>query len=108
MKPPTKVKVSPFTVTISLDRTLSRVVEASGSYQADMSMAVIDPGLELGQEQDTVLHELLHAIWRQTHLDTKYPDEDADSKGELIIQTLAPRLLALIRDNPKLVAYLQS
>ena len=47
---------------------------------------------------DTLLHECLHAIWCQAR-------RNKDDEEE-IVSALAPRILSLLRDNPKLVSFL--
>lgn len=61
-----------------------------------------DPDIGPSVLRETVLHELLHAVWHQTTLDRLYTDE----QEEQVLWTLAPRLLALLRDNPELVMFL--
>ncbi len=50
---------------------------------------------------DTVLHETLHACITAHGIDAG--DHDTE---ERLIRALTPALLALLRDNPKLVSYL--
>lgn len=52
------------------------------------------------QLRETVLHELLHAIW------SKVPLDQDDAEQERIIGSLSPWLLGVLRDNPELVAFL--
>ena len=49
-------------------------------------------------QADTLIHECLHAIWSQVRRNKEDEEE--------IIAALAPRILSLIRDNPKLVRFL--
>lgn len=49
---------------------------------------------------EVLIHELLHALWTDSGLpDTNIEEEDAVTK-------LAPRLQALLRDNPELVKWI--
>lgn len=57
-------------------------------------------GCPLGQQQDTLVHELLHACL------SNVPHGLDDDGEESIVSALAPWLLAALRDNPALVAYL--
>ncbi len=87
---------------------LADTAGAAGLCGKDSQEIAIDSNLGPTVEREVVIHELLHAIWSQTFLDDKYPDQEANSKGEAIIDELSPRLLDLIRSNPKLVTYLTS
>ena len=58
------------------------------------------PWVGPGQARDTLLHEVLHAIWSQTALDQ---DED---EQERIVRSFTPWLLQVLRDNPELVEFL--
>jgi hypothetical protein len=54
----------------------------------------------LKNEQDTLMHELLHCVMGHKFTDKKVIGHD-------IIANLTPKLLQLFRDNPELVKYLQ-
>lgn len=106
MKPPRKVKVGPYAYTVRFDDAAMSAAGANGACLPDVASILLDSTCAPDTERDTVLHELLHAIWKQTQLVIEHPDGDSDSVGEKLIQTLAPRLLDLLRSNPKLVEYL--
>jgi hypothetical protein len=103
---PSKVKVSPFTFEVRYDKEAMEAAGANGACMEDLCTILLAPGNDWLVERETILHEALHAVWGQTYLDTKIPDDAADSEGEAIIRELAPRILALLRDNPQFVAYL--
>jgi hypothetical protein len=50
---------------------------------------------------DTVVHELLHAIWFTAIKDESSPEERA-------VATVATQLTQVIRDNPELIKWLQN
>jgi hypothetical protein len=58
------------------------------------------PGQAAGQARETLLHEMLHALWSSCALDQ---DED---EQERIVNSLAPWLLTALRENPDLLAFL--
>ena len=105
MKRPRRVKVSWSWWEISWDP--DRVTELGGEAgggvsRADHSaIAVTKLPESRPYEQMTVLHEVLHAAWAATGLDDQTCDHE-----EVIVSTLAPVLLAVIRDNPDLIKYL--
>jgi hypothetical protein len=107
MMPPVKrVHVAPFNYDVRYDKEAMRAVSANGICLEDQLVIMLAPDNAMHREQETLLHECLHAVWGQTFMDVKYPDEESDSEGEAIIRELAPRILALLRDNPKLVEFL--
>ncbi len=108
MKPPVRVKVSPYNVPVRFDKEAMAAASANGAYLPDLHTILLAPNNGPDMERETLLHEVIHAVWSQTFLDVKYPDEEGDSEGEAIIRELSPRLLAVLRDNPKLVEYLVS
>jgi hypothetical protein len=72
----------------------------------DTKMALIDilKGQKLADEQDTVLHELLHACFDQNirnYQRKKFTEEDA-------VRKITPKLLKVIRENKELLEYLTS
>ena len=54
----------------------------------------------LKDEQDTLVHELLHCVMGHDFTDKKV-------RGHEVISDLTPKLLQLFKDNPELVKYLQ-
>jgi Zn-dependent peptidase ImmA (M78 family) len=48
---------------------------------------------------DTLLHEVLHAVWHE------YGLQD-DDREERIVHTLASGLIQVMRDNPQVIRYL--
>ena len=100
-----KVKVGPHDYELLWDADACTGASVNGALLADVGKLLIDPRLSLTQSQDTLLHETLHAIWKQV-LVNEYPDEDANSPGEKIIALLTPRILGLLKDNHRLVSFL--
>lgn len=62
----------------------------------------IDDSQAPGQRRDSLLHEALHGVTDIVGLAAEWGGE----REETIVARLTPALLALLRDNPKLVAYL--
>lgn len=65
----------------------------------------IRPGQSPDSEADTLLHEVLHAVFDMTGLGH---DLAADDLDESVIRRLTPALLGVIRANPELVKYLHN
>lgn len=68
-----------------------------GECDTDKQVIRVRDGQPLESEQDTLLHELMHAV-----------DEAVDAKlKESQVKRLATGLLAVLKENPTLVAYLR-
>lgn len=50
---------------------------------------------------DTVIHELLHGIWKFQHLPKK-------SEEERTVSVIATGLITIFRDNPKLLKWIEN
>ena len=71
--------------------------ELNGECDTDKQVISVRDGQPLESAQDTLLHELIHAI-----------DEAVDSGlKESQVKRLATGLLAALKDNPSLVAFLR-
>lgn len=71
--------------------------ELLGECDTDTQTLAIRDGQPLESEQDTILHEVLHAVDEAMGLKLK----EAQVKG------IATGLLAVLKDNPALAAYLR-
>lgn len=109
MKPPRRLKVGHLSYTVEVDAKRCR--EADVTYgQSDMrdSTILLSPEQSAGQLRDTMLHEVLHCVMDQTNIrhggdKALIPTGDDE---ERLIHALSPALLAVLRDNPRLIAFL--
>lgn len=93
---PASVKIlgKPFTVRWLTDE-LSQ--ELNGECDSDGQVISVRDGLPLEQLQDTLLHEVIHAI-----------DEAVDAGlKETQVKRVATGLLAVLKENPRLSAFLR-
>jgi hypothetical protein len=97
MKRPERIRVlgKRFDVKFAGDTILAQ--DLNGECDSDRQLILVREGQPLESEQDTVLHEILHAIDEAMGLKMK----EAQVKGA------ATGLLAVMKDNPALVAYLK-
>lgn len=72
----------------------------SGLTSYDSHTIYISRRQSLKDEQDTLMHELLHSVMGHKFTDKKVIGHD-------MIANLTPKLLQLFRDNPELVKYFQ-
>lgn len=106
MKIPKSIKVGPHKYSIQYDHEACVAASARGACMEDSLVIILDPALPASHQKETALHEVIHAVWGQTWMDTTIPDADPKSDGEQIIAELGPRLLSLLQDNPKFVTWL--
>lgn len=101
---PRRVWIGPHPYKMSYDsETLEREGRERGHSLAGLSNHVdqefsIDPSQAPTGERETVLHEVLHAVFALTELSG---DVEEDT-----ISRLSPAMLDVLRRNPRLVAYL--
>jgi|SRR6185436_738267 hypothetical protein len=108
---PKKVKVGHARYTVRYEENLATIAGANGTCGEDTQTILIDPLMGPDMERDTVLHEVLHAVFHLSDARAALPkDDNGDAKEaeEKVIRPLASSLLSLLRDNPKLVDYLRS
>ena len=77
-------------------------VELFGHCDNDNSVIRYSMKQSHSQLQETIFHELIHALMFQTELEHLFTDD----QKEQLCRGLAPRLLALVQDNPQLVRFL--
>jgi hypothetical protein len=109
MNLPKTVQVGPFTYSVSdseVDALRSKVDEENahnvGRSDHSKQTITIDPSQGDDQKADTLLHEVLHAVWAATGL----YQTPAAKHEEVIVTTLSTTLLDTLRRNPALVSAL--
>jgi hypothetical protein len=101
-KRPNKVKVGPFTYSLTVYKELMNAKREDLWGQCDshnMSIRLLD-GLPSDREANTYLHECLHAMF---HTACPHMEEE-----ERIVTQLAPVLMKFIKDNPKFMEYIKN
>lgn len=69
-----------------------------GRHDGKTLVIAIEEGQPLANEQDTMLHEVLHAVEDAMGMDV--PED--------VVEKFATGLLAVLKDNPGLVSYLRA
>jgi hypothetical protein len=98
MSRPKVIKVGPFKYRLLFTPTLPDV---GGFTDLDQSIIAVSTAGSLEHQQETLLHELLHAVCDATALRNKSRDEQ-----EELVSALSPGIFALLRENPGLVNFL--
>ena len=96
--PPKRVVIGPFSyqVVVDADRLPA---DLYGQCDKGKHVIALHPDQSAPRLRATLVHELLHALCDLTGLDD-------DKAEERLVTVLAPALLAVLRDNPRLVAWL--
>lgn len=108
MKPPKTVEIGPHTYRVVVDKnavahdSVRNGSEVLGYCTTAEQRISIQPDQGPSMLRDTVLHEVLHALFDLTGLAGTHSDDDE----ERIIRPFATALLDCLRRNPTLVAYL--
>lgn len=79
---------------------------AYGVYSESEQRITLDESLHFERLRETFLHENLHAILSVSNLDAMI-EGTGEGFSEHVVSTLAPILLAWLRDNPYAVLWLQ-
>lgn len=75
-----------------------------GECDNDRHVISIVAGRSLGNDQDTLLHEIIHAVAFQMNVDGAINKRENEEKW---VQALATGLLAVVKENPVLITYLR-
>jgi len=92
--------ISPHVVTVADDGPACEALQARGVSFIDRNLICLHPDVTGTARAETLLHECLHLLWHNAGLGA---DEFLADVEERVVTALAPRLLALLVENPKLV-----
>lgn len=101
---PAEVEIGPFTYEVSTDEDDidDLAPSAFGAIDPVQLLIALEPGQDIGQMRDSLLHEVLHGACFVASL-----DQDTDLEIlEDVIRRVSPVLLDVIRRNPLLVSFL--
>lgn len=98
---PTSIKVGPFHYRVVEDADLVGR-DRCGEIRYGTLTIALSPNTAPDRQAETLLHEVLHAVW-EIGLDVV---SEPKHNTETVIERLSPHLLSVLRDNPDLVAYL--
>lgn len=101
MLPPSTLRVGPHTYQVVLVPNGVMIdAERRGHTMATRLVIAIEPDMPASMVADTLIHEAVHAILRSIVLE--------DTVEEQVALLMGPAVLALLRDNPELLTYLES
>lgn len=103
MRVPRRIKLGPWDITIEQGvETDLNLRGLMGDWEECPARIRIMRNLAPSMERETVMHEVLHAVFAMNGLQQEWGEE----KEEAVVRRLSPVLLAAMRDNPRLVAFL--
>lgn len=102
MSAPKKVDVGPFRYTLYFSPV--PLDGYSGLMDANSRTISIDGTMK--NPEETVMHEVLHAIIDLTGLRSGSKEETIEVTEEKLVAALSPWLLLVLRSNPTLVSFL--
>ena len=108
MQPPTTIKAGPYDYRVLYSqKRLDRYALISGDHglggyvSHDQCEIVVEPGLPATLQREILWHEVLHLVHQVAGL------TDRETVGaEEAVTLMGVHSLAILRDNPQLVAYL--
>jgi hypothetical protein len=106
MRPPARLHVGPHQYTVNVDAVRCRDLGVRGQTDADALAILLNPALPISMQRDTLLHELLHALFDVQGTDVSDRPLLDDDEEERLVRGLAPLLLDALRRNPRLVTFL--
>lgn len=91
MKLPRKLKIKRSTWQVKFDESIEKTDDAVGLCVFSSKKILISPNQDSNDLADTLLHEILHAIWPT--------DLCGDKLEEKLVARLAGSLLQILQDN---------
>lgn len=99
---PKHIKVGPFDYRVKLWKKVpADNARSYGMCDRTTTTILIRKGMSPSREREVVLHEVVHAAYDVSGLTCK-----DDCPEEMVVNDLSFCLLSVLRENPKLVAYL--
>lgn len=101
---PSNIKFGPFDIALRVDGlATAQMGGALGITMWEGATILVKPGLPDILKKEVVLHEVLHGIIAVSNIQGPLRSNDNE---EQVVAILAPWLLAVLRDNPRLVEFL--
>lgn len=110
LRPPSKVRIGAMDFPVTRRRVAGLAPSDYGGYRHRDQLIYVAPDLSKGHASCTLLHEVLHGIFDVYSITRALPIEKSEIRHmaeEDIILKLEVALTCLIRDNPKLIRYIE-
>jgi hypothetical protein len=97
---PATIKVGGFQWTIEESKDVTHEGSVFGTTHHHTQKLIIEPDISVQKKNQTILHEMMHAIWWQSGLDRMFGDLKTDRENEeRIIHALSMGLYQVLTDN---------
>ena len=105
LEPPSQVQIGPFTWRIDFVDEINEGRRYGDTNEMQLRIRVAT-NVPLQQQQDTLVHELLHAIIVTSGASATW--KNADDLDEIVVATCSSLLWQVIRDHPDVCAWLRT
>lgn len=112
VRPPNKIALGPFDIKVDISKKAQEKVDRDndgplyGMWDGRNATISLSSRAADTIMRETILHELIHAIIELSGAASVHIKDSDTEEG--IVRSVTPMILAMLRDNPKLVDYLRS
>lgn len=96
MELPKELKIGGFQWTVEEQKDIANESSVFGSTHTQSQKIFIEPGLNIQKRDQTLLHEVMHAIWWQSGLERIFDDRKMEEK---VVHAMAMGLYQVLKDN---------
>ena len=99
MKIPKRLRIGGFIWEVKEDFDIKEEGGIHGSTHYKKQKIFLDPEISQQKKEQTLLHEIMHAIWWQTGLWERYKEEPTKKIEEEIIHALSMGIYQVLKEN---------
>lgn len=93
---PEKLKIGGFEWSVQSHEDVSRESDTFGSTHTATQKIFIEPNIPQQKKEQTLLHEILHAVWWQNGIERTTEDKKLE---ERVVHSLSMGLYQVLKDN---------
>lgn len=94
---PKKLKIGAFEYLVTQNEEISNEGNSFGSMHTRKQKIFLDPNETQQKKEHTLIHEIMHAVWWQSGLCSRY--KDTPKIEEEIIDTISNGMYQVLKDN---------
>lgn len=99
MKIPKKINIGGFDWKIEKSEDVATEGNIHGTTHYKKQRFFLDPETSIQKQEQTLIHEIMHAVWWQTGLWERFKKEETKNYEEEIIHALSMGLYQVLKDN---------
>lgn len=99
MELPKELKIGGFQWSVEEHKDVAHEGNVFGSTHTQSQKFFIEPDLAIQKRDQTLLHEIMHAIWWQSGLGKIYNDKEHKEIEENVVHGLSMGLYQVLKDN---------